>query len=87
MSLVINSFPDLFPYFQHGATQTPLLGKVSLSRYTVNKENRMPQIETMTLDEKLAIECKAAELSKAGDREEYIRLMKTAPLPPYLAKI
>ena len=47
----------------------------------------MPQIETMTLDEKLAIACKAAELSKAGDREGYIRLMKTAPLPPYLAKI
>jgi hypothetical protein len=41
----------------------------------------------MTLDEKLDIACKAAELSKAGDREGYIRLMKTAPLPPYLAKI
>jgi len=47
----------------------------------------MPQIETMTLDEKLAIACKAAELSKAGDREGYIRLMKTTPLPSYIAKV
>jgi len=43
--------------------------------------------QTMTLDEKLAIGCKAAELWKAGDREGYIRLMKTAPMPPYLAKV
>ncbi|MCL2067601.1 MAG: hypothetical protein FWG99_09070 [Treponema sp.] len=45
----------------------------------------MPQ--TMTLDEKLAIACKAAALSDAGDREGYLRLMKTVPLPPYLAKV
>jgi hypothetical protein len=45
----------------------------------------MPQ--TMSLDEKLAISCKAAKLWDAGDREGYIRLMKTAPMPPYLAKI
>ena len=45
----------------------------------------MPQ--TMTLDEKLAIGCKAVELKKAGDREGYIRLMKTAPIPPYIAKV
>ena len=45
----------------------------------------MPQ--TMTLDEKLAIGCKAAELRKAGDEEGYIRLMKTVPMPPYLAKV
>jgi hypothetical protein len=51
------------------------------------KEKNMPQIETMTLDEKLAIACKAAELRRDGDREGYICLMKTAPLPPYLAKI
>jgi hypothetical protein len=44
-------------------------------------------LQTMTLDEKLAISCKAAKLSDAGDREGAIRLMKTAPLPPYLAKI
>ena len=41
----------------------------------------------MTLDEKLAISCKAAELRKAGDYEGYDRLMKTAPLPPYIAKV
>jgi len=47
----------------------------------------MPQAQTMTLDEKLAIGCKAAELRKAGDEEGYIRLMKTVPMPPYLAKV
>ena len=45
----------------------------------------MPQ--TMTLDEKLAISCKAAALSEAGDEEGYFRLMKSVPMPPYLAKI
>jgi len=43
--------------------------------------------QTMTLDEKLAIACKASELRKAGDREGYLRLMKTAPIPPYIAKV
>ena len=47
----------------------------------------MPQAQTMTLDEKLAIGCKAAELRKAGDREGANRLLRTAPMPPYLAKI
>jgi hypothetical protein len=47
----------------------------------------MPQIETMTLDEKLAISNKALDLLDAGDREGYNRLMKTAPLPPYIAKV
>jgi len=47
----------------------------------------MPQSQTMTLDEKLAIGCKAAELWDAGDKEGYIRLMKTVPMPPYLAKV
>jgi hypothetical protein len=41
----------------------------------------------MTLDEKLAIGCKAAELRKAGDDEGAMRLMKTAPIPPYIAKV
>jgi hypothetical protein len=45
----------------------------------------MPQ--TMTIDEKLAIGCKAAELRKAGDKEGYDRLIKTIPMPPYLAKV
>ena len=43
--------------------------------------------QAMTLDEKLAIACKAAALHDAGDREGYQRLMKTAPIPPYLAKV
>jgi len=47
----------------------------------------MPQAQTMTLDEKLAIGCKAAELWKAGDIEGHDRLMKTVPMPPYLAKV
>jgi hypothetical protein len=47
----------------------------------------MPQIETMTLDEKLAIACKAAALSDAGDEEGSSRLIRTVPMPPYLAKI
>ena len=45
----------------------------------------MPQ--TMTLDEKLAISNRALDLLDAGDREGYTRLIRTAPLPPYLAKI
>jgi hypothetical protein len=47
----------------------------------------MPQIETMSLDEKLDIACRAAALRQAGDREGYQRLMKTTPLPPYIAKV
>jgi hypothetical protein len=47
----------------------------------------MPQVETMTLDEKLAISCKAAALSQAGDEEGATRLLRTAPMPPYLAKV
>ena len=43
--------------------------------------------KTMTLDEKLAIGCKAVELSKAGDEEGYSRLMRSIPMPPYLAKV
>jgi hypothetical protein len=41
----------------------------------------------MTLDEKLAISNKAFTLLEAGDREGYMRLMKTAPMPPFLAKV
>ena len=43
--------------------------------------------QLMTLDEKLAIGCKAAALRKAGDEEEADRLLRTIPLPPYIAKI
>jgi hypothetical protein len=47
----------------------------------------MPQAQTMTLDEKLAISCKAAALWQAGDKEGYSRTIRTTPLPPYLAKV
>jgi len=47
----------------------------------------MSQHQTMTLDEKLAIACKAAALSDVGDEEGCIRLTKTMPLPPYIAKV
>ena len=43
--------------------------------------------KTMTLDEKLAVGCKAAELRKAGDEEGASRLIRTIPLPPYIAKV
>jgi hypothetical protein len=45
----------------------------------------MPQ--TMTLDEKLDILNKSVVLKKSGDLEGADRLVKSVPLPPYLAKI
>ena len=45
----------------------------------------MPQ--TMTLDEKLAISAQARALYDAGDIEGASRLIRTAPMPPYLAKV
>jgi len=47
----------------------------------------MPQTQTMTLDEKLAISNKAIALKNSGDLDGYNRLMKTVPMPPYLAKV
>jgi hypothetical protein len=47
----------------------------------------MTQTQAMTLDQKLAISNKAAELRRAGDKEGYRRLIRTVPMPPYLAKI
>jgi len=47
----------------------------------------MPQVQTMTIDEKLDISCRSAALREAGDIEGANRLIKTAPLPPYLAKV
>jgi hypothetical protein len=41
----------------------------------------------MTLDQKLDISIRAFELLDAGDREGYSRLMRSAPMPPYLAKV
>ena len=43
--------------------------------------------ETMTLDEKLSISLKAFALLDAGDKEGFRRLIRTAPKPPYLAKV
>ena len=46
----------------------------------LSKEGVMSQTQTMTLDEKLAIGCKAVELRKAGDEEGYFRLIKKIPI-------
>jgi len=43
--------------------------------------------QLMTLDEKLAVSNKAIALSNAGNEQEYERLMRTIPMPPYLAKV
>ncbi len=43
--------------------------------------------ETMTLDEKLRRSNKAFELKEAGDNEGYSRLIRSIPMPPYLAKV
>jgi len=43
--------------------------------------------QTMTLDEKLAIGCKSVEMRKTGDKEGASRLMRSIPMPPYLAKV
>ena len=47
----------------------------------------MPQARTMTLEEETAIGLKALELKKQGKLDEYMKMMKQIPLPPYLAKI
>jgi len=47
----------------------------------------MTQHKLMTIEEKLDIACRAAALSDAGDEEGADRLLMTAPLPPYLAKV
>lgn len=47
----------------------------------------MPQAQTMTIEEKIDIAIKSVELKKSGDLEGADRLLKTIPLPPYLAKI
>ena len=47
----------------------------------------MPNGQMMTLDEKYDVARRAFALLDAGDREGYDRVLKTAPLPPYLAKV
>ena len=46
----------------------PLL-RISIIKYDWPKEKDMPQAQEMSLDEKLKIGCKAAELRKAGDKK------------------
>jgi hypothetical protein len=52
-----------------------------------DKENKMPQNQSMTLDERLAIGMKAHEYLKAGNKAEAVRLILEMPMPPYLAKM
>ena len=47
----------------------------------------MPQHRTMTDIEKIDTAYQAAMLRRAGDHEGHERLIKTIPLPPYLAQI
>jgi hypothetical protein len=41
----------------------------------------------MTDEEKVDIAYQATMLKQAGDEEGYRRLLRTAPMPPYLAKV
>jgi hypothetical protein len=50
------------------------------------REISMQQTQTMTLHEQLAIGVKAIELKKKGKIEEALKLEKTIPLAPHLAK-
>ena len=43
--------------------------------------------QTMSLEEKIDISYKACMLSRDGDEEGYMRLTKSIPMPPWLAKI
>ena len=52
----------------------------------------MPQLSnqrfaTMTIEEKLDIGVRAVALKNAGDYEGYCRLIRTVPMPSYLAKM
>jgi len=47
----------------------------------------MQQTQPMTFDEKFDIVYKSVQLSQAGDEEGSIRLAKTVPMLPCLAKV
>jgi len=47
----------------------------------------MPNGQMMTDEEKVDTSYQACMLLEAGDEEGYDRLMRTIPLPPYLAKV
>jgi len=43
--------------------------------------------ETMSIHDKLVISNKALALKEAGDDDGYSRLVRSIPMPPYLAKV
>jgi hypothetical protein len=43
--------------------------------------------ETMSIHDKLVISNRAIALRNAGDQEGYSRLVRSIPMPPYLAKV
>ena len=47
----------------------------------------MPNIQTMSDEEKVDKAYQSALLSQAGDEEGSIRLLRSIPMPPYLAKV
>jgi len=47
----------------------------------------MPNVQTMTDEEKIDKAYQSALLSQAGDEEGSIRLLRSIPMPPYLAKV
>jgi len=47
----------------------------------------MPKMRIMSLEEQTAMLLKALDLKKQGKLNEYEKIMKQIPLPPYLAKI
>jgi len=47
----------------------------------------MPNAQMMTDEEKIDKAYQSALLSRAGDEEGSIRLLRSIPLPPYLAKV
>jgi hypothetical protein len=47
----------------------------------------MPNAQMMTDEEKVDTAYQATMLKQAGDEEGYRRLLRTIPMPPYLAKV
>jgi len=47
----------------------------------------MPNAQMMTDEEKVDKAYQSALLSQAGDEEGSIRLLRSIPMPPYLAKV
>ena len=47
----------------------------------------MPNVQMMTDEEKVDIAYQATMLKQAGDEEGYRHLLRTIPMPPYLAKV